>query len=311
MRKINLIINITSQCNHNCSYCDVIKNNKSINDNTINDLIKFVKNNSSSIDSIKFFWWEPLLHFEKIKIIIDSLWDEFYNKYKIVTNSSLLNKTWEIWEYFNKYFRQIFISINSEYKFNFNEVKDFIIKNNIDEKTFFNTMIEPWKEILFLKDFIKLKNFWFNKFNILPIFFTKSRTKKNLLNFSKILKIIFDNYLIKDRIQILWYNEWKWNKFSLYNDAIFIDTDWSIYYTDIVTTNLENKIKQKLYIWNISNIKIEDIINNNFESETQIIYEIQNKKILDNLWQSELHKIMEYLFFYKNINKTKRWLIEI
>ena len=284
----NIILNITTFCNFKCSYCDVIKDNKILDLNKRNKIINFINDNKWSIYKFKFFWWEPLISWLDIKYIIDETNESIWSNYEIVTNTSLLND--DIWLYFNKYFKIIFFSIDSENFFDYPKVFSFIKKFDLKDKVFFNLIVSPWSESKSLYQFYKLYNFWYRNFNILPVYFTKFWYKKDLYNFSLILKKIIDLSLNDKSIYLYWFQENIW-----YNSSL--DIDLNFYYSDFVTTYLWYKLKKSLYLWNIDNFKFTDFNYLYFK----IILQNYEKYLIKNIyWQFELRKLMDYFSVYLN-----------
>jgi len=301
--KHDIILNTTTFCNYNCSYCDVVKDKKNLDYQTLNNLIIFLKNNSDKINKIKFFWWEPLLVFENIKCIIKNSKDLIGNNYEIVTNTSILND--EIWEYFNKYFKTIFFSIDSENKFNYEKVYEFIEKFELHDKIYFNLVINPWTEDFSYFQYEKIYKYWYKKFNILPVYYTKIWTKENLQNLSYFMKKILDNSIIEKDIKLYWFQDNSWYNKSLINNSIFIDYDWKIYLSDIICTNIWKTLKKDLYLWSIDNYNMNDTL---ILSLKQNILNNFEKQISKNIWwQDKLHEIMDYFSKYLN---TQKWIIK-
>lgn len=301
--KHDIILNTTTFCNYNCSYCDVVKDKKNLDYQTLNNLIIFLKNNSDKINKIKFFWWEPLLVFENIKCIIKNSKDLIGNNYEIVTNTSILND--EIWEYFNKYFKTIFFSIDSENKFNYEKVYEFIEKFELHEKIYFNLVINPWTEDFSYFQYEKIYKYWYKKFNILPVYYTKKWTKENLQNLSYIMKKILDSSIIEKDIKLYWFQDNSWYNKSLINNSIFIDYDWKIYLSDIICTNIWKTLKNDLYLWSIDNYNMNDTLSLSLKQNILNNFE---KQISKNIWwQGKLHKIMDYFSKYLN---TQKWIIK-
>ncbi len=290
----NLILHITTDCNYNCSYCSVIKDKKEMSLDIITKTRKFINKNQKEISSIKFFWWEPLIRFNNLKTIINK--SDYEGNYSIVTNTSFL--TDEIWIYFDKYFKDIFFSIDSENSFNYKEIKDFIIKYNLQDKLYFNLIVSPWKEFKAYDQFLKLYKLWFKWFNILPVYFTKKWDKNNLHNFSSIMKNILDLSIEDVGLKLYGFQENKWYDLNLINNSIFIDIDGKIYYSDIVSTYIWNKIKKELYLWNIENLFLKNFKNYSFEKEKKLIKKLENDIYTKVEWQKELHKIMDYFSIY-------------
>lgn len=297
--KYNIITHITTSCNYNCSYCDVIKDNKKISKENLENILLFIKNNSRNIDRFKFFWWEPLLAFKDIKYIIKKSHTEIWNNYEIVTNTTLLND--EIWEYLEKYFKLIFFSIDSENIFNYKKVSDFIIKYNLEKKLYFNLVISPWKEDIALEQFKKLYSLWFRWFNILPVYFTQKWIKSDLESLSNIMKYILDLSLEDKELRLYWFRENLWEDTSLANNTFFIDIDSKIYYSDIVSTFNWDAIKNDLFLGDSSTLNLLNFDLNIINNKKYIISDLE-KKIYNKIkWQRELHKIMDY--FSKYLNK--------
>lgn len=301
MDKFKIILNTTSNCNYNCSYCNVIRDKKKLWIKQLEEIVVFVKKNHQFINWFKFFWWEPLLSFEHIKYIIDNTKDLIWNKFETVTNTSILNNN--IWEYFSKYFERIFFSINNEYTFDYEKVFNFIKKFKLKDKTYFNLIITPGNEKEALKQFEKLYNNWIKNFNILPVYLTKAWESKDLLSLSKIMKKILDKSIIDKSINLFWFQQNEWYQSSLVRKGIFIDIDWKIYYSDIVTTHLWSYLKKDLYLWNINNFKIESLIWMDLLNFEKLIIEFEKNIYTKLIWQIELHKIMDYFSKYLNYKK--------
>lgn len=296
--KFNIILHTTTSCNYNCSYCDVIKDKKQLSKKTLDSILIFIKINLNNINRFKFFWWEPLLAFENIKYIIDNSKWYIWNNYEIVTNTTLL--TDEIWEYFTKYFKIIFFSIDTENNFNYEIIEKFIKKFNLDNKVYFNLVVNPWNENESLEQFKKLYNLGFRWFNILPVYFTKPWTKENLWNLSQIMKYILELSIDDKKLKLYWFQENNWEDISLVNNTIFVDINGKIYYSDIVSTFIWNIIKNDLFLWSIIDFKLKNIIDNNFNEEKKTIIKLE-QNIYNNVnWQKELHILMDYFSIYLN-----------
>lgn len=294
--KYNLIQHITTSCNYDCSYCDVIKDWKNIKDLDLELLKNFIKLNKDNINRFKFFWWEPLLRWNDIKNIIDNTKTYLWNKFEIVTNTTLLND--EIWLYFYNYFEIIFLSIDSENQFNYEKVFNFINKHNLKDKIYFNLIISPSKEEIAYEQFFKIYSAWYKNFNILPVYFTKKWSKNNLLNLSKVLKKIIDLSIIDSSIKLYWFQSNNWYNSSLINDSLFIDTTLNIYYSDFVSTFYWKDIKNDLFISKIE--PITTISNLILGNKKNILLDFEKKLINKIDWQKQLHLIMDYFSIYLN-----------
>lgn len=301
--KFNVILHSTTSCNYNCSYCNVIKDNKNISNINLENILDFIRKNKNNINRFKFFGWEPLIAWKNIKYIIDNSRNEILNKYEIVTNTFFLDD--EIWEYFKKYFEIIFFSIDTENYFDYKKISFFIQKFKLQNKVYFNLIINPWNEFESLKQFKKLYYLWLKWFNILPVYFTKSWSKKNLKYFSVIMKEILDLSIQDKALKLYWFMENMWERTSLINESLFIDTNGNIYYSDIVSTYFWKKLENKLKLWHISNFNLSFLENYDFTNHINIIKLLENKINFSILWQSELHKLMDYFSKYL-INKNAK-----
>ncbi len=300
--KFNIITHITTSCNYNCSYCDVIKDKRNFSKQNLEKLLSFIKNNKDYIDRFKFFGWEPLLAWNNIKYIINNSKKYIWNNYEIVTNTSLLNN--EIWEYFEKYFKILFFSIDTENNFDYEKNSIFIKKFNLESKIYFNLVISPWKEKQALEQFYKLYNLWFRWFNILPVYITKVWTQENLKYLSNIMKEILDLSLKDKNLKFYWFQENFWEELKLVNNTVFIDVDSKIYYSDVVSTFYWKKIKKDLFLWNIEKFSLEKIQNYDFKKEKNSIVKLEGTIYFKIKWQKQLQKIMNYFSVYLN---NKKW----
>lgn len=301
--KHNIILHITTSCNYNCSYCDVIKDKKKISKKILESILLFIENNKNYINKFKFFWWEPILRFEDIKYIIDNSKHHIGTNYEIVTNTTLLVD--EVWEYFRKYFSEIFFSIDTENKFDYINVSQFILKYDLEKKIYFNLVFNPWEEDESFKQFNKLYDLGFRGFNILPVYFTKLWKKENLEELSIIMKKILDLSLKDNTLRLYWFQKKQGNDSKLSYNSLFINTDWKIYYSDIVSTYFWVKIKKDLFLWNIKKLKLQDLEKHNFSKQINNIKLLEEKINLKLSWQRELQKIMDYFSIYLNKKNAK------
>lgn len=304
MNKYNVILHTTTSCNFDCSYCDVVKDKKQLEIAKIWIFLDFLKENRSEINLLKFFWWEPLLAFQNVKYIIDNSHDYFWNNYEMVTNTSLLSD--EVCSYFEKYFKIIFFSIDSENFFDYEKVFSYIKSYNLSNKVYFNLIISPWKEDFAYEQFEKIYKSWFKNFNILPVYFTKTWTKDNLSNLSIVMKKILDKVVSDNQMNLFWFQDNSWYNSSLTYEAIFIDVDFKVYFSDFVSTYLWKLIKNDLYIWELKSLKLNDDFHNLILDKISKL-NIYEKNLTSKIkWQIDLHKIMDYFSKYLNI---KKWIL--
>jgi len=294
--KFQIISHVTTLCNYDCSYCDVIKDKKFITHEQRDNIIAFIEKNHKYIQRYKFFGWEPLLAFKDIKYIIDSTYQYLWENYEIVTNTTVLNP--EIWEYLTQYFSHIFFSIDSENEFEYIRVIKFVEDYRLEDKLYFNLIISPGKTDFALKQFKTLYAKGMRWFNILPVYFTQAWTKTDLENLSIMMKHILDLSMSDSTLRLYGFKENKWYDTSLANNTIFIDIDASVYYSDMTSTFSWKKHKDWLFLWEIDAIDLWDFIWENFLKQKSIINSIEEEIYRTVPWQRYLHKIMDYFSKY-------------
>ncbi len=299
--KFNIITHITTACNYDCSYCDVIKDKKNISEKTYKNIIHFIQNNQKNIQRFKFFWWEPLLAKKNIHKILDHFPKN--KNFEIVTNTTLLDDA--IWKKFQEQFILIFFSIDCENDFNFEKNIDFIKKYNLEKKLYFNIIVDPENIAIAKKQFQDLYESGMRWYNFLPIYFTKPWNNSQLKDFSIFMKWILDLSIQDDTLRLYWFRENKGYDASLINPSIFIDVDGEIYYSDFVSTFLWKKIQDELYLGNIENFCLEKLENFDFDTQKKALHCLENKINNSVNWQKQLHKIMDYFSEYLNKKNGK------
>jgi sulfatase maturation enzyme AslB (radical SAM superfamily) len=300
-KKYDFLIHTTTICNYNCSYCNVKKWNQKLSDETISYLVEFLQSNYKYIETLKFFWWEPTLLFDKIKKIIDDTKIIQNLKLEIVTNASVLND--EIWNYLQKYFSTIFVSIDCENNFDFERFFTFVNKFSLKNKIIINLMFVPQKLEEAYKIFSNLYVKWYNNFNILPIYQTIIRDKKNLKLFSNLLKNIVDLSIEKKTLFLYGFQKNNGYNVSLTYESIFCNCDGKVYYTDFVSTTIWESVEKKLFLDNIEKLDLKNLEWLNEKKKYLLEFEDNLNNTL--LWQKELHKIMDYFSKYLNKNVYK------
>ena len=296
--KHNIIFHITTSCNYDCSYCDVVKDGKIISSEVQKNVCNFIEKNSDQIERWKFFWGEPLIAFNKIKPIIKKTNLYIQNNYEIVTNTTLLQD--EVWEYFSQYFSLLFFSIDSENTFDYTKVLSFVEQYQIEKRLYFNIIISPWSENIAKQQFQKLYDGWMRGFNILPVYFTQPWTKKNLKDLSDTMRYVLDTSIVDNSLRLYGFQENKGYDTSLANNTIFIDVDGSLYYSDIASTFSGKKIKEHLYLWDIKTFDLQSLDGYNFWKEKEQISIFEENIYTSVSGQRELHKLMDYFSHYLN-----------
>lgn len=299
--KFNIITHITTACNYDCSYCDVIKDKKNISDTTYNNIIEFIQENQNFIQRFKFFWWEPLLAKNTIHKILEHFPEN--NNFEIVTNTTLLDD--KIWEKLQNQFTLIFFSIDSENDFDFEKNIEFIKKYDLEKKLYFNIIVDPQNISAAKLQFQDLYQAGMRGYNFLPIYFTKPWNNNQLKEFSIFMKSVLDLSLDDNSLRLYGFRENKGYDASLINPSIFIDVDGKIYYSDFVSTFLWKKIKDELYLWKLWNFSLEKIENFDFDKQKKALHWLENKINQWVEWQKQLHKIMDYFSEYLNKKNGK------
>jgi len=299
--KFNIITHVTTACNYDCSYCDVIKDKRNISQESYQKIVNFIQKNQKYIQRFKFFWWEPLLAKQTIYKILESFPEN--KNFEIVTNTTLLDE--KIWKKFQDQFTLIFFSIDAENDFAFDKNIDFIKKYNLEKKLYFNIIVDPENIDIAKNQFQKLYDCWIRGYNFLPIYFTKPWDHSQLKDFSVFMKWVLDLSLNDDTLRLYWFRENKGYDASLINPSIFIDVDAKVYYSDFVSTFLWQKIKEELYLWEIDNFCLEEFQNFDFENQKKALHCLENKINKWVEWQKQLHKIMDYFSEYLNKKNGK------
>lgn len=296
--KYNIISHVTTACNYDCSYCDVIKDKRNISQELREEIVEFIKRNQKHISRFKFFGWEPLLAFRDISYIIDSTQEYLGKNYEMVTNTSLLKDIHG--PYFETYFSHIFFSIDSENDFNYEKVCAFIETYKLQKNLYFNLIVSPGKHEQAYEQFTKLYDVWMRGFNILPVYFTQEWSDIQLSDFSSMMKTVLDTSLKDESLRLYGFKENLWYDTSLANNTIFIDVDGEVYYSDITSTFSGEKIKKHLHIWNVRELHLSDLEDTEFRKQKKYISMLE-KSIYNSVnGQYKLHKIMDYFSEYLN-----------
>jgi MoaA/NifB/PqqE/SkfB family radical SAM enzyme len=266
--------------------------------------------NNFNIKKTKFFGWEPLLKKEEIKYVIDNFPKRHKTNFYITSNSTLIDDNF--FNFVKTKNIKLTFSIDggnkatSENRFllNWDNLSSQIINNTkkYSKSIRINQVITSKNSKDFFKNFKFIYNLWVREFNFLPEYY-REWTKEWLLN----LKKWFDKILN-------FYN--KWNTFKLvnlenYSDTSFfnlwiiIDTDWKIYWTNLILSGIFEKYKKELFIWNIYEWLIYNIENKEFiEDYINIIGIILKKEYSNNILKS-----VEYIDLILN-NFCNEWNIK-
>lgn len=309
---LTLFFIMTRQCNYRCNYCAIDFSDDNLSYDIIEKYINFIKFNRDKINElrIEFFWWEPLLEYEKIKYIVEQTKKLNIAKYSIVTNWELLSQD-KIDFFNNNNFDIIFsIAIHSLWILKRKDLFNTNLKNFL-----INFIIEPWKELYMYEIFKKLIKIWFRRFSLIAIRYTKKRSSENLKHLGNLLNKIrkINDWLKLSNID-LWlftwknnddFDKWIWkNDFEIvldYNGKMYADYELELYILrDLVPENIFNF--DDIFLWNINlnkDIDIYDLL--------EVRNNIKTHFYLNNIWDylniqesdTELWKVMSKY----NINK--------
>lgn len=287
---MNIIYILTYDCNFRCKYCDVYKHNNNISIDVINQSFIFFERNNFLINKIKFFGGEPLLKKDFIKFIINNFPKKYNTNFYITTNSTLIDNDFMIFARENNI--EITFSIDWDLDTN-RENRILAHGDNLSEQIINNTkiysnfvkinqVITPKNSINFFKNFTYIYDLWVRKFNFLPAYYIKW-TKNWLVNLKKWFDEIYDFYKKWNDFELI--NLENYSDISFFNLGIIIDTDWNIYWTNLILSWKFKKYKKDLKIWDVFNWLIFDIQNNvfikDYINKISSILEIEyNKSVL-------------------------------
>lgn len=220
-----LTINVTKNCNLNCSYCYVKKENINLDKKVALDSIDFFINKFNEIEQILFFGGEPLLNFDVIKEIVKYFYYLFENNkinyipdFYIITNGTIINKkilnfikNYEIGltvslDYPESAHNKSRISNNYSYKMiidNLKKIKKYVKNLGIELTYYLNhidfNLIELYKSLYKLKfiDYLLLS------YSFTKDCFQKEYVKKFKREYLELIDYYFDQFLIKNNKKII------------------------------------------------------------------------------------------------------------
>lgn len=259
MQKNNFLFEviINNNCNKRCSYCKIDFYNWEISFNVIDNFISFLEKNIKNVEyfKINFFWWEPLLWFEKIQYFIQKAWKINHKiQYSIWTNGLLLNE-FKI-KFFNENSFKIYLSIDWESKKTFLDNKqDFDFKN-----LFVNFVITPNEIENTEKILKKIIEYWVLNINILPALWIYGWNDDNLEK----LKNIFEKNNSNKSVNFNFYSYFNW---FLNEKQFILETNWDVFYDldSLIWIQRQNKnfsekikkfLKENSFLWNILNLNL-------------------------------------------------------
>lgn len=301
---MQLIYIITYDCNFRCKYCDVNKKKDSISFEVMKKSLEFI--NDFNIDKVKFFWWEPLLYKDKISYLVSNFPKKEKTSFYLTTNSTLIDE--EFVAFSKKANINFTFSIDWDDKTNnenrifwdWSNVSKIIIKNTkaYSDIVRINQVITSKNAKYFFENFKFIYGLWVRKFNFLPEYYSPW-TKAWLLDLQKWFDKINNFYNEWNTFQIV--NLDNYSDLSFFNFWIVIDTDWSIYGTNLILSWKFEKYKKILKIWDVKKwIEI-----NIFDSENSVLYIEKINKIIDKEYKKDVINSVKYIDLILNNFCTK------
>lgn len=293
MNKVLIELILTNQCNKRCKYCDLEFKNRSISEKDIDLFIDFISNNKAEYN-INFFWWEPLLEYDKIKYFVDKTKGSI-SKFSVWTNGLLLNK--EKLEFFKNNNIRIYLSIDNIDTWkkldleSISKYNDIVFVNFVNDPDYIDNSINVYNNI---------RDYGFKNIAFMPVFSSKKWNKSSLIRLKKTYNYIKEN---RDWINLEKYSYFNWIKvdkqFILDTDLYFYsDLDsllWLQKQYKIVPEEMKNEIKNKTKLFSLKekDISLNNLINlYNINEIVRLVFDIP-KKMWDYLTYKVIDKILE------------------
>jgi len=279
---------ITKICNLNCEYCYVDLNDSEIPFNYW-DFSQRI--NLLDYDHIKFFWGEPLLKWNEIKDIVESVINKNSNiKFTIVTNWLLIDI--EKINFIKKYNIEIIVSVHRKWLL---KIKNkFLILLKIKELVWFSFIFEEWNLKYPYRIFFLLQKIWFINFIFSPEVFSNWNIKNiNKLNI-ELYRILY-TVSINKTLNIKWI-DWEYLKQINFWCEKYI----SLWNWEILPCNRFKKLEEfeKIgYKWIYDEF---DKIINIYSDKNRWFYVCPIWWYLDSLWLNI--SLKERIIQYKNLN---------
>lgn len=298
MEKILIEMILTNQCNKRCEYCDLDFQNTVFSDENILHLNSFIENNPAEY-TINFFWWEPLLQFQKLKKTVEILWKNI-KKFTIWTNWVMLTKN--TLEFLKSHNIFIYLSVDNISR---GKDLDFALISNYSEIIQINFINDPNFLFHSINVYQKLKSYWFNNITFMPVFSTKKWEKSQL---SELLKIYQNIKNSSENIQLNTYGYFNWvsieKQFILDTDGYFYqDLDsllWLQKQYSQLNPDLKHDINDKTRLLQVAeeNISLEKLLKKyNIEKILKLVFEIPKQswhfmdyKIIDKILENGTQK---------------------
>jgi len=308
---MELIYILTYDCNFRCKYCDINKRKDNITSNIIKQSIIFLENNKFDITKVKFFGWEPLLKENYIRDIILHFPQKNLPTFYVTTNSTLIDDKFVDFALENN-LKLTFsidwdIKSNSENRLlvNWNNRSIDIINNTkkYSKNIRVNQVITSQNSENFFRNFKFIYDLWVRNFNFLPEYYNEW-SKKGLNKLKQGFDQILDFYNKWNKINLV--NLDNFSETSFFNLGLVIDTNWKIYWTNLILSWIFEKYKKELIIWTVYKWLFFDI--NNSEFKVDYINKIDNilkKEYSNNILKSVYYVDLILNNFCNKINNEK------
>ncbi|MDD3646540.1 MAG: radical SAM protein [Candidatus Gracilibacteria bacterium] len=293
---MELIYILTYNCNFRCKYCDVYKHNNSISEDIIKQSLIFLEKNNFEINKVKFFGGEPLLKKDFIKDIIKDFPSKYNPNFFVTTNSTLIDQNFI--NFSKKKNINLTFSIDGDVEANIEnrilETGDNLSKNIIRNTQKYadfirvNQVITSKNSKDFFKNFKFIYDLGVRNFNFLPAYYV-NWTKTGLKDLKKGFDEILNFYKSGNDFELV--NLDNYSEISFFNLGIIIDTDGSIYGTNLILSGNFEKYKKELVLGTIFDEIFIDISNKIFIEN----YINKISKILEKEYSSEVLISVKYV----------------
>lgn len=253
---MELIFILTYNCNYRCRYCDIDKRVEDMSRDVIEQTLIFLMKHWFEIGKVKFFGWEPTLQFDDIKYIIENFPKNLNSKFYLTTNGSLLNES-KINE-LRKYRIITTVSIdgnqestdeNRQMVWWWHSLYSTILAKIAWNESFFrvNQVITPKNVGSMVENFRFLYELGFREFNFLPEYYIEWSKKS--------LRLLYEWFIqireLSEEYPIYLVNSENYSPISFFNFGIVIDTDGSIYWTNLILAGRFEKYKDELRLGSV------------------------------------------------------------
>ena len=288
------IIILTYDCNFRCTYCDIDKRKEKMSQEVFEQTMTFFQNLQIPVEKMKFFGGEPLLEEQKIRQTVTWLWEKIW-WYFVTTNASILNNSFLEFSQANNV--HITVSLDGDKEtteenrqtLSGKSLYDLSVSHTVEyaKSLRVNQVITSKNAYKMYENFLYLYNLWFRKFNFLPEYYrewSKAGLRELILNIQKI-KL----YIIEYPITLI--NAENYSPTSFFNFGIVVDTDGTIYGTNLILSREFEKYKPFLKIGDVEH----GIQRNIFEWESEKNYLKSVNTYVGEVYSQDIRRSVEYV----------------